>query len=271
MIATNGRLRWKEDLDSLGFRRGLDSPAYRRNGLSVRPNRTWCTFERRAGAAMDPLQQPSRPGLWKLVGSPRSESLCWEFHLPFRLFSGDRILPALGEETSPFLASAEWAIRTSTGEPVPGWAPPDRAEIERWIPEGAWSLQCGPFVRQGSLIHAPERLAVRFPVVHHLPPVLPASRRDWLIKTLLDSQNRWYMVRLRMNDVPGQPVVEAEVDLSGAPSSILEELFRFSLDALRWVVSWLLWPVAFLADPSVTCRALEIRQANEFRSKGGWS
>ena len=59
--------------------------------------------------------------------------------------------------------------------------------------------------------------------------------------------------------LPGEgvpPRVVAEVNLTGAPPEITEELFVTSLEALRCVVQWLGPPVDWLADVTVSSELL---------------
>jgi hypothetical protein len=115
-------------------------------------------------------------------------------------------------------------------------------------------------LRQGELIHQPNRLAVRFPIVQRVPDDLPPRRREWLREVLIDGQNRWRMVRIGLAEEAGSSAALAEVDLSGCPHGLLESLFAAGLGALRWVVGWLVEAADFLVDGSVACRALEVCQ-----------
>jgi hypothetical protein len=203
---------------------------------------------------IDPLRgQLGQPGLWKVIAGPEEKSLQRVFELPARVLEVHEEDDDSEEATSPLSACLHWAMQTAEGQPIPGWQPPPRDELEAWIPPYGLAIQTGPIARQGFVICTPERLALRFPVAPSIPPELPAARRAWLRELLLEAQNRWRMVRVGLSDSS----VEAEVDLTGAPAVVLEALFRFSLDALRWVVHWLAYPANFLADPTISCRAWE--------------
>ena len=55
----------------------------------------------------------------------------------------------------------------------------------------------------------------------------------------------------------------AEIDLTGVPAILLEPLLSKSCDALRWVTSWTLESIDFLAQADVASQALEIGCASE--------
>jgi hypothetical protein len=111
------------------------------------------------------------------------------------------------------------------------------------------------------------RLAVRFPLVYQTSGQLSAARRSWLQATLAEAQNRWMMARVGYRSADSDqamPAICAELDLTGAPEAALECLLKTGVDGLRWVVSWLLWPVGFLSDPSVACSVWEIPPERAF-------
>lgn len=245
---------WHSDLKAMGFRRSRSGTGFQHNGLAVRPDRRWLTAAAKAGREEDPLWgQLGRPGLWKPVSS--APQVQREFHLPLSVLSAGGSAGEDGEEDeeAPDLLEAcvAWASATAIDDLPAGWECPARDEVESWIPQGGLTLQAGRLVRQGSLICQRDRLALRMPIVAELSGELSRSRRGWLEEILLDAQDRWRMVRIGMEGQPEQPGVAAEVDLSGAPPVVLEALFTISLDALRWVASWLVKSAGLVADARV--------------------
>jgi hypothetical protein len=246
--------RWDTDLVALGFRR-RETGAYRRNGTLFTPGRGWITIEESPESANDdPLTgQLGRPGLWKCIRSAGGVRRLFE--LPETALAAPE--PESDEEPrSPLRACVEWALATAGGSLSDGWQPPPYAEVESWIPIGRLTLQLGPLLRQGELIHAPNRLALRFPIVSAIPVALPEARRAWLRELLADAQERWRLVRVGLT--ADETAALAEVDLSCCPHAVLEGLFRTGLDALRWVVEWLVKSADFLADADAACRAVEV-------------
>ena len=207
----------------------------------------WSVLHAAAPADADPLGGVKEPGLWRYVGGTAGKPVERVFELP--------PLPDVeddGESSADDLLAEcrAWAL---DGVPV-GWQPPERDEVESWLPPGGLAIRAGAHARQAALVHEPGRLALTCPILTNIPAGLSAARRGWLRAVLLDGQNRWRLVRVCLTD----SAALAEIDFSGAPPAIVESLFRTGLGALRWVVAWLVESAAFLADPSVTCRAVEV-------------
>jgi hypothetical protein len=250
--------RWQDHLTDLGFIPARDRNGYRLNGTLFTTEGGWPTLQTsRAMPSVDPLRgHLGKPGLWKLVRSARGRGAVRVFELPpvARAPSDDED----EEGHDPSAACLKWALATSAGQLPDGWRPPPRHEVEAWVPAGGLTVQSGPVVRQGELIHAAERLALRFPILPAVPAELPEPRREWLYEVLRDGQDRWRLVRIGLTGSGTSEAVWAEVDMTGCPGPVLEGLFRAGLGALRWVVEWLAGSAVFLADPAVGCRALEV-------------
>ncbi|MCI0456195.1 MAG: hypothetical protein L0Z62_04340 [Gemmataceae bacterium] len=246
--------RWTADLDALGFTRREGS--YRRNGTLLNPGRGWVALESaRPLADADPLRdQLGRPGLWKLVRG--DDGVRRVFELPEAALTAEESDES--EEASSLRACVRWALDTEAGTVPEGWQPPPREELDAWLPVGRLIVQTGPAVRQGELVHSPERLALRFALVHSIPEELNEVRRQWLQEVLAEAQDRWRMVRVGLT---AGGAALAEVDFTGCPRAALEVLFPTGLDALRWVVAGLVKVADFLADPASVSRALEVRRA----------
>ena len=216
----------------------------------------WVTVRTTAPqAGLDPLQSHvGRPGLWKVVADRADGLVRCEFDLLAALVDGSDVDADGGEA---LLADClRWAAQTADGRRADGWEPPPRAEVESWIPAGGLSLQCGRFVRQGTLHHGPGRLALQFPVVLSVPETLSPPRRAWLRRMLLAAQLQWRMVRLEQ---PDGGAANAVVDLSGAPHAALPGLIETGLECLRCVVRWL-EPADFVVDAAVASCAIEVCQ-----------
>ena len=124
------------------------------------------------------------------------------------------------------------------------------------MPEGLLTVCCGHHARQGELAVGEGRLALRMPVVTRVPAGLSESRMSWLRQVLLDAQDRWRLVRLGLVGDVGDASVEAEVDLTGVPASLLEALVPLAASALRCAVSWVVEPCVFIAHAAQEPRAL---------------
>lgn len=242
---------WCAVLQDLGLRADDDDQTYRNGRIVFRVRSGWGVFESKGKVRRsDTLRgQLGRAGLWKLLRDDRG-SVRRVFELP------PQILALAEWDAARFEAVAGWALATAGGKAGRCREPPARAEVERWLPEKALSLQVGPIVRQGTLTVEDGRLALGFPVVSQIPQDLPAGPDAWLRELLVDAQNRWRLVRIGWN---GTANVQAEVDLTGAPHEVLEELVQISVDALRIVVSSIVEPADFLINGARGCRAVEVR------------
>jgi hypothetical protein len=241
-----------------GFTRPGPGEAFRCNGVLLRDEGGWSVVRAaRPAADADPLQgQLGQPGLWKWASEAGGAGTTRVFDLP-PLAAGSGEADAEDERTR-LTACLDWAVATSHGHLPDGWQPPPRADVDAWAPPLALTVQAGALVRQASVVYGPGRLALTCPVLTRLPEALPPERRAWLRELLVEAQDRWRMVRLGFAGEPAAPAVLAEVDLSGCPAEVVENVFRAGLAALRWVVEWLARPADFLADAARPSRALEV-------------
>ncbi len=238
------------ELRSLGFTPSLHGDGYRRRGTSFEMSGTWGQLE----STFHNGAQLGDPGLWreqgKRGGRPRRV-----FELPPWLMGKG---PWLVPDVEPEVLRCDvlrWALTTADGSRVAGWTPPAVEEVKTWLPEQGLTVQAGALARQGKLIHEPDRLALAFDLAPAAPQ-LDADRRHWLHEVLIDAQRRWRLARVGLTD---SGTVRAEVDLTGAPHAALGPLFRMALEALRWVVGWLLESVHFLVQGTAACRVLALR------------
>jgi hypothetical protein len=244
-----------DDLAELGF--AFADGRWRRNGTAFATDGRWSLLQTHTDATgFDPLKTKlGQPGLWKPLRAGNGATLR-VFDLPPSMFSADSDDTFSDAEPGwPVKACVRWALDTADGRLPDGWQSPPRAEVESWIPRGGLTVQFRSVLRQGSLHHGPDRLALRFPVVPRLPADLPAHRRAWLREILCDAQSRARMARLGVGAGGG---IEAEVDLSGAPRSAVEGLFGMGLESLRWLVEWLEIADFVVSDAASACRAFEV-------------
>ncbi len=248
-----------EALARAGFTPAPDD-TYERGDLRLTLGAHWCVLV----APSTELPIPAGyQGLWKRVGSPME--VCRIFALPRRIWDVASATETLFDgEITVIEQCLQWAVDTS-GHSVPsGWQSPPRTEVESWFQPEQLTVVAGSLLRQGELICEPDRLAIRFPLVPELPPDLPESRRAWLRVLLDEAQDRWHLVRLEVPaDDDGQSGLVAEVDLSGVPHAIAEDLFVISLEALRWVVQWLGETTDWLADACVVSELLAVCPNNQ--------
>jgi len=255
-FAPQGSDRLQAALEKLGFVRQRGSDAFRHNGVMFHQQQDWVTLKSSEPLLdVDPLHGLlGTPGPWKHViecdGSTRKL-----FELPRAALDGVIGADVDGEAESACEECLWWALATDQGGIPAGWQPPERAEIDAWMSPASLTIQCGPIVRQGQLLHGPDKLGLRFPILAGSPAGLSEARRLWLRDVLLEAQNRWRMVRIGLTETGAN----AEIDLTGVPQEMAESMFKTSLDALRWVVEWLVLSAAFLADPRVVCQAWEVR------------
>src|SRR5262249_41487526 len=122
-------------------------------------------------------------------------------------------------------------------------------------------------VRQGELVHTPQRLALRFPIVTAFAPTLPLPRQERLRETLAEAGNLWSLVRLGISWDTNPAAVRAEIDLTGAPSCALEPLISAGLAALRNAVAGLVGTVEILTDATVASAALDSTALSQLPTK----
>ena len=181
------------------------------------------------------------------------------FALPTALLNSANAAEAFADRDITALeASMAWALKTAGAHVGLDWEAPSRAIIQSWFAPEQLTVLAGALVRQGELVYESSELAIRFPIVPQLPPDLPEERLAWIRLPLDEAQNRWHLVRFGIIGGETESSVIAEVNLTGAPREILEDLFVTSLEALRWVVRWLGEPTDWLADVGVTSELLAV-------------
>ena len=234
----------------------------------------WCVIEARTRSVPLPGRTPGIsamaspdsvlpvvPSLWKRVGAAGDARLL--FSLPRRIW--DEALSTVTSfdgETTVLDQCLQWALDAAEQSIPVEWQSPPRAVVESWFEQEQLTVVAGSLLRQGEVICEPDQLAIRFPLVPELPPDLPESRRAWLHALLDEAQDRWHLVRLDVANDDHSSVV-AEVDLTGVPHELAEDLFVISLEALRWVVQWLGETTDWLADATVASELLAVCPNNQ--------
>lgn len=240
--------RWHDALARAGFL--ANGEGYSHAGITFQRQGQWLQLESVSHPAPPDL---GRPGLWKRIGDGPAGQRVFEF--PATAVCSDDEADWSDEAAHVSLdAFLVWAMTSARDGTIPGWQPPTRPLVESWLPHGVLTVQAGPFVRQGELILAPERWAVRIPILPVVPADLPAVRREWLAAVLGDAQTLWRLVRLGFAGGGGDLAVVAEVDFTGAPPS--ENLFLAGVHGVRHVVAALAETVELLADATIASQAL---------------
>jgi hypothetical protein len=223
--------------------------------LAVGPQ--WCVLHAPGSESPDDwLAGLGTPGLWKLVRAGESHRKI--FALPRRVW--DAVVSADADnETNVLEQTLRWALDSAEASSSPEWQAPSRALVESWFAAEALTVAAGTLLRQGELICEPDRLALRFPLAPEIPEALPESRAAWLRLLLEETHERWHLVRVGfLRDDADALNAVAEVDLTGVPHELAEDLFAVSLEALRWVVTWLGETTDGLADATVASELLAV-------------
>ena len=240
-----------------GFVRGETTDEWSAPGLFLRRAGPWASLVSSAPRQADPLTEwLGRKGLWKPMSSAEGvvaafDILCEPGHIGI---AGrfDEDLPA----ESLVLAQINWGMATRESVPHLDWISPARNELDDIITTDALTMQIGLHLCLGRLLHEPDRLALRFPVVGPIAEDLSCTRRGWLRSILLEANSRWRLVRVGFTGA-NESDIAAEVDLTGAPPAILPDLARMGLDALRWVVGYTIETLSILTDANTACCVFE--------------
>lgn len=233
-----------QSLLKLGFRRSSIGD-YTFDNIRIKMDSSWMTIEKSLlqKSDVDPLQdQLSYPGLWKYVSE--DDILKIRFDLPLSILNFSKENDSDKTLTSVFEATLTWAISTSDRR-LNSWSV---ASLENTTlsKKEEFIVQHDQFIRRGYLVCEDHVLALRIPISDHVPAELEIIRRNWLHAILLEAQNRLRMVRFRQL-LQGGPI-EAEIDLSGTPSVLVESLMRIGFDVLSECVKWLIASVDVLTS-----------------------
>jgi hypothetical protein len=180
------------------------------------------------------------------------------FALPASLLAPESWEQEDSENEQLLRQTMEWALETARGRVPGGWVAPEQELLNAWFIPEQLTVVSGALLRQGELMVEPARLALRFPIVPELVSEVTPARRAWLRVLLEEAQNRWHLVRCGWLEASEGVAAIIEVDLTGAPRALHEDLFVTSLEAVRWTVQWLGEPADWLADVAVASELLAV-------------
>jgi hypothetical protein len=236
----------------------------------------WMLIESRSPIAIrDPLAGlMGEPGLWKVVADG-DRQLRKIFELPLNILAENYPIgePSNEAAKSSLAAALQWAKDTLKKERTDDWRPSPKREILELLDPKSLTAHCGTHTRQGEVICRPQRLALRFPLIFQVADDLPDTHRFWLRHLLIDAQNRWKLVRIGFRNKNSVTSVQAEIDLTGAPPSLLNGLVKVALAALHAVVAWVVPSADFLVKQASGVWALnvpnDVKINSRMQEKGG--
>jgi len=169
-------------------------------------------------------REVSGRGLWRTAPDP----IRHVFEIPERLAAGDP-----GQTFAQMLAFgvAGYETELSSTFELEDLPPPRTVRKGPGTSQGCWQVD--------------HRLALRYPLAAW-PASASRERILWLERTL-DEARRWRFVRIHRDDQR----VHAEVELTGAPQSLIGPLARLAQDALMAAVAWLLPSLSVLTEHEV--------------------
>ncbi len=243
------RTQWEKAVVAVGFSLDYRNASISRNGIGLAVDDRWLQLKSDSALNIsDPLNAVNgEPGIWKLIADKdRQIRRVFEFPLFIITETNTDFRATSGEIPRAFLEALKWARDTLFDTRLIGWDSPSEQDMMKLLPLSGLTLQCGPYVRQGELICKPDRLLLRFPLILNLSNDLPESHFFWLRKVLMDAQNRWKMVRIVFRHDTSATSVQAEVDLSGAPRSVLAGIVTVAISALHAAAAWVVPSAEFL-------------------------
>ena len=225
----------------------------RRGGIN-----DWVTWiDRSRSPASSPQENEGRPGLWRVVRA-EGDGLVTAFACPpiatFAIPDASGSSRVEGTQSSEGDSKTvedmlfDWACATAQRAVPEGWSAPDRDRLMDTFDPDRLIVRVGSNVARGELECAGQTLRLRFAELVRLDPVLSEPRRDWIRELCLEAQTRWQWARFSVD----ADRVSAEVDLSGAPIPLLDEIFGWAFDALVFSVGWALPALALVADEDLS-------------------
>ncbi|KYK23605.1 hypothetical protein AYK24_07280 [Thermoplasmatales archaeon SG8-52-4] len=223
-------------LEKLGFVKE-ESERYSYSDLTFRFENYWPILEQDLpdNLNIDPLNsnQLGQPGLWKYTVGDNVISR--RFDIPPEI---------LGLSLEEFIS---WAILTSDQRRFQEtWRRPLLEELD--LKKEDFVVQYDRFIRRIHLVNENQTLALRLSILPVVPE-LDKYRLQCLRDVLIDAQNRWRLLRITLGS-PGESI-EAEINFSGAPQSILRNLIKSGLNVLSLFMKWLIASVDLLANVSL--------------------
>ena len=140
-----------------------------------------------------------------------------------------------------------------------GWAAPDADALSALVPEAQRSVRFAGFMARLEVTAASDRLRLAVGVTRIAADLAP-QRRRWL-DVALDEASALGMARVVVRD----QTVEAEFDLSGVPTFLLQPLVAAGVHALDACFRRLVVPASVIGGP-FSSRMLE-RSPEDWHSK----
>lgn len=255
------RIQWKRELVAAGFSLTKANRTSNPEGIRFTFCDQWIQIISKLSLNIpDPLNElTGEPGLWKIVTDkdcqPRK---IFEFPISIVAENNPDCGPSIKAGKSSLPKALRWARKTLVGERINGWRSPPKREIMALLDPQSLTAHCGLYARQGELVYRPNRLALRFPVLFNVSNDLPHTHYFWLRNLLIDAQNRWKMVRIGFCSESSATSVQAEVDLTGVPYNVLDDLLSVAIAALQALVAWVVPSAEFLVGQAPCIWALSL-------------
>ena len=151
---------------------------------------------------------------------------------------------------------ATWAVQTLDGTGARGWAPPAVERLDELLPPAALSFQSGSLLEPCTLVSLEHTLRVHV-CLGRIDPALSDARRRWVDRVVADAR-RLRLVRVELR-APGEApaMIEAAIDLTGAPAAIGEAMLPLAVDALRHCFEFLALTATIVGDAQCASRVLD--------------
>lgn len=235
----------------LGLRR-RQADVYAGDELTVVSRDGWLTVHAEQAGTSAPPERLDRPGLWKHVDAAHGARLA--FDVPLAAMNrglDDAADIVVGDLV---LASVKWALETRDGMVGGDWVPPSPDELS--IAPTMLSFRRESYVQQAAVTAGAASLALHV-TIGRVAAGLSEGRLLRLRQIVADAA-RWRLVRIGLRgDADGGGLIEARIDLSGAPACVRNGLIPVAVDALRHAFSLLVSTVTFLGDSGCASRALD--------------
>tara|TARA_R110002096_G_scaffold24760_26_gene78053 strand:+ start:674 stop:1489 length:816 start_codon:yes stop_codon:yes gene_type:complete len=226
-------------LEAVGFKKSGND--FKKGRTSFSNRKGWLTLRSTFPKTAEPTEgKLGKPGLWKKTPTTPAKQ---HFTLPETILANNRA--ASPDDDDPTLrACVDWALATRNGRPPKAPQLPSAEDVENWL--GSRTIQIGDIVRQIEVNHLESQFSLRVTIVNDIPRERTPGT-EWLAGLIEDAQEQWKLARIEFtNQDDDHDVAIAEIDLTGAPSPILESLFLTSVDTLRWIAASLVPTAEFL-------------------------
>ena len=149
-----------------------------------------------------------------------------------------------------------WAVQTLDGNGRKGWAPPAVERLNELIPPAALSFRSDALLEPCTLVSLEHTLRLQV-CLGRIDPALSDVRRGWVDRVVADAR-RLRLVRVERRGSGDAPaMIEATVDLTGAPAAIGEAMLPLAVDALRHCFEFLALTATIVGDAQCASRVLD--------------